>query len=260
MNILDSFKLNGKTAVVTGGSGNYGRQMVEALASAGAKVYTVSRSLESNEAFAQKMRDKGLDVHAGVMDQGDEESIKKCLEEITKTGDIVSILVNNSVLRATKGYQTDAALFDLSLHVNGTGLMMVSRAFGDHMAQNGGGSIINIGSYMGLLGPDYELYKGTDMPTDLAGDYFFHKGGMHNYTRFLASHYGPKNVRCNILNLGGFFNNQPKPFLERYCAKTFLNRMANDTDIMGAIVFLASDASAYITGSSIEIDGGYTAK
>lgn len=260
MNILDSFRLDGKVAVVTGGSGLYGRQIVEALASAGAKVYTASRSLESNEAFASKLREKGLEVYAGQVDQGDEESIKKFLAEITKDGQAISILVNNSVLRCTKGFHTDAALLDQSFHVNATGLMMISRAFGDHMAENGGGSIINIGSYMGILGPDYELYKGTEMSTDFSGDYFFHKGGMHNYTRFLASHYGPKNIRCNVLNLGGFFNNQPEKFVERYCAKTFLNRMANETDIMGAIVFLASEASAYITGSSIEIDGGYTAK
>jgi len=263
MNVLDSFKLTGKVAVVTGGSGLYGRQMVEALATAGAKVYTVSRSLESNEKYAAQLREKGLNVYGGVLDQGDEDSIKKCLEEITKNGDKVDILINNSVLRITKGYQTDYKLFDESMHVNATGLMMISRAFGDHMAENGVVSIINIGSYMGLLGPDFELYRGTEMEEtsgNMAGDYFFHKGGMINYTRFLASRYGSKNVRCNILNLGGFFNNQPEEFVKRYCAKTFLGRMANETDIMGAIVFLASDASAYITGSSIEIDGGYTAK
>ncbi|MBR3933254.1 MAG: SDR family oxidoreductase [Clostridia bacterium] len=260
MNIMESFSLKGKTAVVTGGSGLYGRQMVEALAQAGAKVYTASRSLESNEKFAKQMREKGLNVYAGEVNQGNEESIKKFLSEITKNGEKIDILVNNSVLRITKGYQTDSALFDESMHVNGTGLMMISRAFGDHMSQNGGGSIINIGSYMGILGPDYELYKDTEMDTDFAGDYFFHKGGMNNYTRFLASYYGKNNVRCNVLNLGGFFNNQPELFVKRYCAKTFLNRMANESDIMGAIVFLASDASAYITGAAIAVDGGYSAK
>jgi len=260
MSIMDMFGLKGKVAVVTGGSGLYGRQIVEALAEAGAKVYTASRNLESNEEYASKMREAGLEVYAGQVDQGNQESIDKFLSEITKDGQKISILINNSVLRCTNGYYGDNDLFDKSMHVNATGLMMISRAFGDHMAQNGGGSIINIGSYMGILGPDYELYKGTDMATDFAGDYFFHKGGMHNYTKFLASRYGKDNVRCNVLNLGGFFNNQPEEFVKRYCAKTFLGRMANETDIKGAIVFLASDASAYITGSSMEIDGGYTAK
>ncbi|MBE7022299.1 MAG: SDR family oxidoreductase [Ruminococcaceae bacterium] len=259
-NVMELFRLDGKTAVVTGGSGMYGRQLVQALAQAGAKVYTASRSLEANEEYAAKMRAEGLNVHAGKVDQGDEESIKAFLEEITKDGQKIDILINNSVLRCTKDYHGDAALFDQSMHVNATGLMMISRAFGDHMAENGGGSIINIGSYMGVLGPDYELYKGTEMSQDFAGDYFFHKGGMVNYTRFLASYYGAKNVRCNVLNLGGFFNNQPEIFVQRYSAKTFLNRMANESDIMGAIVFLASDASSYITGASIPVDGGYIAK
>lgn len=258
-NVMELFRLDGKTAVVTGGSGLYGRQLVQALAQAGAKVYTASRNLEANEAYAAKMQAEGLKVYGGQVDQGDEESIKAFLAEITGDGQKIDILINNSVLRCTKGYQGDAALFDQSMHVNATGLMMISRAFGDHMAENGGGSIINIGSYMGVLGPDYELYKGTEMG-DFAGDYFFHKGGMITYTKFLASYYGPKNVRCNVLNLGGFFNNQPELFVQRYSAKTFLNRMANESDIMGAIVFLASDASAYITGASIPVDGGYMAK
>ncbi len=260
MNVLDSFRLDGKVAVVTGGSGLYGRQIVEALSEAGATVYTASRNLESNEKYAAQMRERGFRVYGGQVDQSDEESVNKFLSEITKDGKTVSVLINNSVLRCTNGYHGDNELFDKSMHVNATGLMIISRAFGDHMAKNGGGSIINIGSYMGILGPDYELYKGTEMATDFAGDYFFHKGGMHNYTKFLASRYGKDNVRCNVLNLGGFYSGQPEEFVKRYSAKTFLGRMANETDIKGAICFLASEASAYITGSSIEIDGGYTAK
>jgi len=112
---------------------------------------------------------------------------------------------------------------------------------------------------MGILGPDDTLYKDTGM-TGFVPDYFFHKGGMNNFTRFLASYYGPKNVRCNILNLGGLFDNQDERFVNRYNERTFLKRMANETDIVGAIVFLASDASAYITGSAISVDGGYSAK
>ena len=83
---------------------------------------------------------------------------------------------------------------------------------------------------------------------------------MTNLTRFMASYYGPKGVRCNILEPGGFFNNQDPIFVERYNDRTFLKRMANDTDLVGAVVFLASDASAYLTGTVIPVDGGYTAK
>ena len=202
MDINSLFSLKGKTAAVIGGSGLYGRQMVEALASAGAEVWTASRNIEANEEYAAKMRDMGLKVCAGQIDQGDEESIKDFLYQITKNGRKVDILVNNSVLRTMRSVSDDAAKFDESMHVNATGIFMISRAFGDHMAEHGGGSIINIGSYMGILGPDDTLYKDTEM-TGFIPDYFFHKGGMNNFTRFLASYYGPKNVRCNILNLGG---------------------------------------------------------
>ena len=130
------------------------------------------------------------------------------------------------------------------------------------MAENGGGSIINIGSYMGILGGDDTLYRDTGMTElkDFAPDYFYHKGGMTNYTRFMASKFGPQQVRVNVLELGGLYNHQPEKFVERYSDRTFLKRMANHTDVMGAIVYLASDASAYVTGAVIPIDGGYSAK
>lgn len=259
MDLMSLFDLSGKKAIVTGGSGRYGRQMVEALASAGATVYTASRNLETNEALAGTLRKRGLAVYAGMVDQGDEESIKTFLTKITEDGKKVDILVNNSVYRPMRGFDDDAERFDDSMRVNATGIFMISRAFGDHMAANGGGSIINIGSYMGILGPDDTLYKDTGM-TGFVPDYFFHKGGMNNFTRFLAAYYGPKNVRCNILNLGGLFNHQDERFVKRYNERTFLKRMANETDIMGAVVFLASDASAYITGSALSVDGGYSAK
>ena len=122
-------------------------------------------------------------------------------------------------------------------------------------------SIINIGSYMGILGPDYNLYKGTDMNANGAiPDYFFHKGGITNYTRFLASHYGDGRVRSNCIELGGLFNNQNPLFVERYNAKCPLGRMANQTDLKGLIVYLASDASLYMTGAIIPLDGGYSVK
>ena len=144
---------------------------------------------------------------------------------------------------------------------NATGLFIISRAFGDRMAKNGGGSIINIGSYMGILGPDYTLYEGTEMNANGApADYFFHKGGITNYTRFLASHYGSGSVRANCIELGGLYDGQNEKFVERYNKKTPLGRMANGTDLKGLIVYLASDASTYMTGAIIPLDGGYSIK
>ena len=160
-----------------------------------------------------------------------------------------------------KGYTDTAENFTRSMIANATGLFVISRAFGDRMAKAGSGSIINIGSYMGILGPDYNLYKGTDMNKNGAvPDYFFHKGGITNYTRFLATHYGEHKVRANCVELGGLFNNQNEIFVERYNEKTPLGRMANETDLKGLIVYLASDASLYMTGAIIPLDGGYSAK
>lgn len=260
MNVIDMFSLKGKVALVTGGSGLYGRQITIALAEAGAKVYTASRSLESNVEFATEMQSKGLNIIGESYDQGSEESIKDLLDRIKKEDGRIDVLVNNSVLRIMKSYNDDLEKFNRSMEVNSTGIFAMCRIFGDFMAENGGGSIINIGSYMGLLGADDTLYRDCSFSGYNSPDYFFHKGGMTNLTRFMASYYGPKNVRCNILEPGGFFNNQEQLFVDRYNDRTFLKRMANDTDMKGAIVFLASEASAYITGAVIPVDGGYTAK
>ncbi len=260
MSIMDLFRLDGKVAVVTGGSGRYGRQMVLALAEAGAEVYTVSHILEENEIYAKELQDKGFKVYPGLLDQSDEDSINAFLEKVEKDGKKIDILVNNAVLRTMRSYDDKSENFERSMQVNATGIFMITRAFGEHMAENGGGSIINIGSYMGVLGPDDTLYKDVSFSGYNSPDYFFHKGGMNNLSRFFASYYGPKNVRCNVLNPGGLFDNQDQLFVERYNERTFLKRMANHTDIKGAIVFFASDASAYITGASVPVDGGYSAK
>ncbi len=135
---------------------------------------------------------------------------------------------------------------------------MMIRKFGDHMAELGGGSIISIGSIHGMIAPDFSLYEGLDWGAP--PDYFFHKGGLIQLTRYAASKLGPKGVRVNIISPGGFFNNQDEIFVKRYNARTFLGRMANEQDIKGAIVFLASDASQYVTDASVVVDGGSTAK
>jgi len=264
VNVMDMFSLKGKVAVITGGYGLYGSQMTEALAEAGASVITASRSLEKNETFAASLREKGLDVSGDTYDQGDEKSVLEFRDRVMGRYGKVDILVNNSVLRGVfKGdFWGDLEGFTRSLAVNGTGLYAVTRAFGENMEKRRSGSIINIGSYMGNLGMNPTLYAGTGgaMGGWGGGDYFYHKGGMHQFTRFLASYYGQFNVRCNCLALGGLFNDQHPAFVDEYCKATFLGRMANSEDVKGIVVYLASDASLYTTGTVIPIDGGYSAK
>ena len=261
MNVLDSFKLDGKVAVVSGGAGLYGFQIVAALAEAGATVYVASRNRENNEKKMASLLEKGYKITVLEFDLEDEKSILELCDTVYEREKRVDILVNNAVLRCMKGYTDTADSFTRSMVANATGLFVISRAFGDRMAKAGSGSIINIGSYMGILGPDYNLYKDTGMNANGAmPDYFFHKGGITNYTRFLASHYGAGNVRSNCIELGGLYNGQDERFVEKYNKKTPLGRMANGTDLKGLIVYLASDASLYMTGAVIPLDGGYSIK
>lgn len=261
MNVMKLFDLSGKIAVVTGGAGLYGKQIISALSSAGATVYMASRNKAKNAEVAEEFASNPGKVIAEEVDLLSEESMLALCDRIYEKEGRVDILVNNAVLRCTNGYTDTSDAFTKSMLANATGLFIISRAFGDRMAKQNAGSIINIGSYMGILGPDYSLYEGTGMNANgMPGDYFFHKGGMTNYTKFLAEHYGANNIRCNCLELGGLYNGQPEEFVRRYSKKTMLGRMANETDLMGAVVYLASNASAYVTGAIIPIDGGYSAK
>ena len=260
MHVMKLFDLTGKVALVTGGAGNYGRPMVEALAEAGATVIVASRNLQKNEAFAEKLCHQDLKVYAESYDQGDERSITALCDRLVAKYGKVDILVNNSALR---GCFADGSMagFAESLRVNGAGMFFLTQTLADQMTKIGGGSIINIGSYMGNLGPNEPLYEGTDGMTALgAADYFYHKSGMHNVTRFLAGKYGPHGIRCNCLALGGLPNNQHPAFIENYCKATYLGRLAVEEDVKGMIVYLASDASKYLTGTVIPLDGGYSAK
>ncbi|MGV3650315.1 MAG: SDR family oxidoreductase [Devosia sp.] len=261
MGVLESFSLAGKVALVTGGAGLYGRQIVAALAEAGATTYMASRDVAKLEVLAQEHRAQGHDVTALALDLSSDASIEAVHETIRARSGRCDILVNNAVTRsATSGWDHDLEAYDKSLRVNASALFKITSLFGKAMAVNGSGSIINIGSMMGMVGVEMANYAGTDMSADPSPIYFYEKGGMINFTRWAASILGKSNVRVNCLSPGGLFSNQPAPFVKNYSDRTQLGRMANDTDLMGAIVFLASDASAYITGANIPVDGGYTAK
>jgi NAD(P)-dependent dehydrogenase (short-subunit alcohol dehydrogenase family) len=255
MNVKELLSLKNKVILVTGGAGNYGRCIVEGLAEADATVITASRNLESGQAFADQCRANGLDVYAMRVDQADHRSVIELKEQICDKFGGLDVLVNNAVARPTKGYGTSLESFDVSLKVNGTGVFDITREMTELIANRGGGAIVNIASMMGMFGPDLSNYDGTDMG-DLAPDYFYHRAGMINYTRYLTHVLADKNIRANCISPGGLFNNQNPIFVNNYNKKVPVGRMANNDDIKGIVVLLASDASAYINGENILMDGG----
>ena len=255
MNVKDLLNLDGKIILVTGGAGLYGKCIVEGLAEAGGTVITASRNLKNGQKVAADFRSRGYDVYALKVDQADHDSVLTLKEEIKKHFGRLDVFVNNSVARPMKGYDAPIENFAESMRVNATGMMDIVREMGNLMGESGGGSIINISSMMGMYGPDLSNYEGTDMGTP-SPDYFFHRAGIINLTRYLARVLADKKIRVNSVSPGGFFNHQPERFLENYCKKVPVGRMANNDDIKGVMVLLASDAGAYINGENILMDGG----
>lgn len=257
--MLERFSLKNKVVLLTGGAGLYGRGLSRDIAAAGARLIIASRNKESCEVVAEEIRGDGFEAHGEALDQGSEDSILGLRDRLMEKFGHVDGLVNNSVARPMRGPDDGTETWEESMKVNATGVYLMHRHFGKVMAGQDGGSIVNIGSMMGMIGPSPALYEGTDLGLP-PPDYFFHKGGMINLTRYYASIYGAHGVRVNCLSPGGFFHNQPELFLRRYNRQTFLGRMGNDTDLGGAVVFLLSDASLYITGVNLPVDGGYTAR
>jgi len=260
MKVLDRFSLQDKVAVITGGSALFGKLITMACVEAGARVYITTRNFEGLSELEKSYAEKGYSVTAVYMDQEKPETIRAMKDVLKEREECCDILVNNAVLRPVKHYNDPLDHFALSMQVNATGLFEVTRVIGDWMAAKGAGSIINIGSVQGMVGADATLYEGLNMNGFLP-DYFFHKGGLINFTRFIAAYYGPRSIRCNCVCPGGLLSDRVSAeFVKRYSDRTLLGRMAEDSDIGGTIVFLASDASQYVTGVTLPVDGGYTAK
>lgn len=266
---MELFSLKGKTAVVTGGLGLLGQKHCEALAMAGALVVVTDTDSEAAANFAAKMGQQ----HMGIgLDVTDKEQVSACTEAIIKRYGRIDILVNNAAvndrfehpamakeLSAFENYPLEA--FQQSIQVNITGVFLCAQVMGSHMAQQGGGSIINIASTYGIVGPDQSIYRNE------AGEQTFYKsaaypvtkGAVINFTRFLAAYWGHKGVRANTLSPGGVENNQDNFFIHNYSSRTLLGRMAGAADYQGALIYLASDASSYMTGANLVVDGGWTA-
>ncbi len=258
MGIIEKFYLKEKVAIVTGGAGLYGKYITEAIAEAEAIVFVCSRNIENCKKIADKLKKKGYSVFPEKLNLLDEKSMDLLIKKILNKFGKIDILVNNAVFRPVKDYDDSIENFRLSMEVNFIGVFEFTRKVIEVMKKNRSGSIINISSIHGVVGPDFTLYPGTNIKP--LPDYFFHKAGLINLTRYFASKFGEFGIRVNCVSPGGLYSGQDKKFVERYKKRTFLGRMAKGEDIKGVIVFLASDASSYITGANILVDGGYTAK
>ncbi len=266
------FSLEDKVALVTGALGLLGRQHCDALAQAGAHIVLTDVDQEGCEAFA---RDLSLEYHiiavGCAMDITDEGSLCGVREMLLKQFGRINILVNNAAIN-DKVEQRDGTvdyssfeffplpIWKQTLEVNVTGLFLCCKIFGSLMVENGGGNIINIASTYGMVAPDQSLYVRSDGTRMMfkSPAYPTTKGAVLALTKYLAAYWGGKGIRVNALSPGGVENGQEEFFIEKYSAKTPLQRMAHPNDYRGAIVFLASDASQYMTGANLVVDGGWT--
>lgn len=256
MNVMELFRLDDRVILVTGGAGQYGKSITEGLCEAGGTVIIASRNWEAIEKAVEDFRTKGFDVHGMQLDQADQDSVRNLKKQIKKDFGRLDAFVNNAVARPMKGYDAPIEQFDESMKINATGMMDLLREMTDLIIESGGGSVVNISSMMGMYAPIYSNYEGVPGMGDLPPDYCFHNAGLIMLTRFMAKKHAGKNIRFNCISPGGLFNNQPEKFVENYCKKVPLGRMANKDDIKGLIVLLASDAGSYINGENILIDGG----
>jgi NAD(P)-dependent dehydrogenase (short-subunit alcohol dehydrogenase family) len=269
MNIKELFSLEGKVAIVTGACGLLGKQHCKALAEAGANVVVTDVNKDQTEVVAKELGNNNLGIS---MDVTSADSIREALQTILKHFGKIDILVNNAAINdmfenpALAAEQSmfehyPLASWEQSWKVNVTGVFLCSQVFGTAMVKQGGGSIINIASTYGVVAPDQSIYKNEK------GEQLFYKSPVYpvtksaviGFTKYLAAYWGEKNVRVNALSPGGVENRQDNYFIQNYSEKTLLKRMAEPGDYKGAIVFLASNASAYMTGANLIVDGGWTA-
>ncbi len=258
MGVLDRFKLDGAVAVVTGGTGLYGVPFSRALAQAGATVVVTSRVLARAQAAAASMAEQGLSVVGMQLDQADPGSISAFAGQLLAEHGRIDVLVNNAVHRQGAGLDdTTAADWDATSATNSRGLFLLIQALVPGMTAPGG-SIVNIGSIYGVVAPTFDIYRGTTMTSPAF--YSYDKAGMIGLTRYLASALGGSGIRVNCLCPGGLGTpDQAAPFVQKYAAQVPLGRLATEDDVTGALVFLASDASRYVTGVTLPVDGGWTA-
>jgi NAD(P)-dependent dehydrogenase (short-subunit alcohol dehydrogenase family) len=252
--VSDAFSLDGRIAIVTGGRGQLGSEIVRGLEERGARVAV----------FDSADEDSPVDVT-------DRSAVERATEAVSRELGVPHVLVNAAALDSPpdappeevgpfESYPEES--FDRVMDVNVKGTYLCCQAVGALMAKEGRGSIVNISSVYGMLSPVQDLYEfrrrgGDDFFKPVA--YSVSKSALYNLTRYLATYWARSGVRVNTLTLAGVFNNQPKEFLDAYAARMPVGRMADVREVVGPVVFLASDAASYVTGANLVADGGWSA-
>lgn len=262
------FNLKGRVVLITGASGQLGYTYLKAFLERNAIVIAldISKSKKITE-LENKYKENLLFINADITIKA---SLIRSLNKIKKRFGALDVLINNAAIDSPPGAPAEETgpfdkypekSWDKVIDVNLKGTFLTCQIFGSFMANKGSGSIINVSSIYGLVSPDQSLYEyrrknGEEFYKPVA--YSASKSGVLNLTRYLASYWAKDNVRVNSLTIAGVFNKQDKDFLNEYTNRIPIGRMANANEYNGALIFLASDASSYMTGSNLILDGGWT--
>lgn len=261
------FNLKGKVAIITGGSGLLGTQYAKALLSCGAQVVLADVDKEKIEKLTQELFSQfGDKVFGLVVDVSRKEDADAMAEKAMEKFKKIDILINNAGISGKFASSNVAPIFenypreewDKAWGVNVTGMFLCAQAVGKEMVKAGGGVIVNVASMHGMVSPDQRMYnKEGELKFVKPVSYSVTKSAIYNFTRYLAAYWGDKNIRVNTLTPGGVFDNQDPEFVKKYNYKTPLGRMANPEDMAGPMLYLVSDASRYMTGANLVVDGGW---
>jgi NAD(P)-dependent dehydrogenase (short-subunit alcohol dehydrogenase family) len=274
MTIQEKFDLKGRVAIVTGGGGQLGTEFCKTLAEAGASVVVVDLNVSASQAAADSLTSGGYKALAIPTNITQPDEVDALVRRALSTFGRLDILVNSAALdpkfdpdAVNKGITPGAFedypldLWNSALNVNLTGMFLMTQACVKPMLEQGKkGSIINICSTYGLNGPDQRIYIKDGQRVAFKPVYYtVTKAGVMGFTKYLAAYYAGTDIRVNALTPGGVFNNHEDYFVKNYSAKTIMGRMAHKDEMNGALLFLASDASSYMTGNNVVVDGGWTA-
>ncbi|SFK81419.1 NAD(P)-dependent dehydrogenase, short-chain alcohol dehydrogenase family [Paenibacillus sp. 1_12] len=262
------FNLSGRTAIVTGGLGLLGQRFCKALADCGAQVAVVDLDQAKVEDFAHELADSYDTYCIGVAcDVSDPESVARMVDAVVGQQHHIDILLNNAATKTDNMGEFFAPFETYSLtqwrkvmSVNLDGMFLVAQAVGKWMIeQNTGGSVIQTSSIYGELGPDERIYEGSQylgMPINTPAVYSASKAGVIGLSKYLATRWAPYGIRVNTLTPGGMESGQNDCFIQKYANRVPLGRMGRPDELTGAVLYLASDASSYVTGHNLIVDGG----